>query len=120
MQKLISIMTDVAGADRRRPFLPQSHGNFCEYAWGGLLLLGLAELQGVAGLWLLHLIGATLTTGRVLYSIASSVPIAELKVQGNSRVYARIHGACSSHSRWLRAAHGLKHCKGLFRAQHLN
>ena len=71
----------------------QSHGNFCEYAWGGLLLLGLAELQVAAAPWLLHLIGATLTAGRVLYSIASSVPKAELKVTGNKRISTRKHGA---------------------------
>mmetsp|Transcript_8407 Transcript_8407/g.25236 ORF Transcript_8407/g.25236 Transcript_8407/m.25236 type:complete len:178 (-) Transcript_8407:3148-3681(-) len=72
--------------------LSRSHGNFCEYAWGGLLLLALAEVGGAGSPWLLHLIGATLTVGRVLYSVASSVPISELKVKGNPRVYTRIHG----------------------------
>ena len=44
------------------------HGNFCEYAPMGLVLLALAELQSSPAL-VLHLIGSLLVAGRVIHAI---------------------------------------------------
>lgn len=42
-------------------------GNCAEYAPLGLILLGMAELQGAPG-WVLHLLGLMLLSGRVLHA----------------------------------------------------
>lgn len=46
----------------------RAHGNFAEYAPLGLLLLGIAELQGSQG-WLLHAMGLLLLVGRLLHGV---------------------------------------------------
>ena len=43
-------------------------GNCAEYAPIGLLLLAMAELQGAPG-WVVHLLGLSLLTGRILHAI---------------------------------------------------
>lgn len=46
----------------------QAQGNFAEYVPLGLILLGLAELNG-AGAILLHMIGLPLLAGRVMHGL---------------------------------------------------
>jgi uncharacterized protein len=46
----------------------RAHGNFAEYAPLGLLLLGIAELQGRPN-WALHILGAMLLVGRVIHGL---------------------------------------------------
>lgn len=46
----------------------RAHGNCAEYAPMGLLLLAMAELQGAPD-WVVHLLGLTLLTGRVLHAV---------------------------------------------------
>lgn len=49
----------------------RAHANFVEYAPLGLVLLALAELNGVAA-WGLHAIGAALLAGRALHGYGIS------------------------------------------------
>lgn len=62
-QMHISIGT---GGDPRFERAVRAHGNFSEYVPFTLLLMGLAELNGVAALYL-HLLGSTLLAGRLLH-----------------------------------------------------
>jgi uncharacterized membrane protein YecN with MAPEG domain len=50
----------------------RAQANCAEYAPFGLLLLLLLELQGVEALWL-HLLGVTLTLGRLAHAIGFSL-----------------------------------------------
>jgi uncharacterized membrane protein YecN with MAPEG domain len=49
----------------------RAHANFAEYVPLALILMALAELQGVSG-WGLHTIGLCLVTGRVVHARALS------------------------------------------------
>jgi hypothetical protein len=46
----------------------RAQGNFAEYATLGIVLLGIAELQGEAALWL-HGLGAMLLVGRLAHGL---------------------------------------------------
>ncbi len=46
----------------------RAHGNFAEYAPWGLLLMGIAELNGRPG-WLLHVMGLLLIVGRIVHGL---------------------------------------------------
>ena len=46
----------------------RAQANWVEYAPLGLLLLMMAEMQGTPG-WVVHLLGASLTFGRLLHAI---------------------------------------------------
>ncbi len=49
----------------------RAHGNFAEYCPLGIVLMALAELQGVPA-WTLHLIGAALIAGRLVHAYGVS------------------------------------------------
>lgn len=55
-----------SGDDRATEAAIRAQSNWAEYAPIGLILLLLAELQGVSGLWL-HLSGLLLLAGRALH-----------------------------------------------------
>ena len=55
------------GGNQRLQRCQRAHGNFAEYVPLALVLMTLAELQGT-GTWLLHLIGAMLTAGRLIHA----------------------------------------------------
>jgi uncharacterized membrane protein YecN with MAPEG domain len=61
----------------------RSQANFAEYAPFGILLLAIAELQGMAGA-LVHLFGAMLFLGRVIHSwsLAQSPQVFPARVAG--------------------------------------
>ena len=54
------------GGDRLLLRRQRVHGNFAEYVPLVLVLMALAELQGLAA-WALHIFGATLLIGRVVH-----------------------------------------------------
>lgn len=56
----------------------RAHGNFAEYAPLGLILIGLAEMNGLPTLAVAGLAGL-LVMGRVLHAIALSTPIRRMK-----------------------------------------
>lgn len=61
----------------------RAQANFAEYAPLGVILLAMAELQGVSP-WLLHLLGLTLLAGRMLhaYGFGSTPQIVPLRIWG--------------------------------------
>jgi uncharacterized protein len=46
----------------------RAHGNFAEYVPLGLLLMGIAEVQG-SQTWLLHIVGLMLLAGRLMHGL---------------------------------------------------
>jgi uncharacterized protein len=46
----------------------RAHGNFAEYVPLGLLLMGIAEVQG-SQTWLLHVVGLMLLAGRLMHGL---------------------------------------------------
>ncbi len=69
----------------------RAQANCAEYAPFGLLLLALAELQGVSTP-LLHLLGLSLLAGRALhaYGFSASPPIQRLRVLGMTFTFVQI------------------------------
>jgi uncharacterized membrane protein YecN with MAPEG domain len=57
------------GGDSRLRRAVRAQGNCAEYAPIGLLLMAIAELNGVAD-WLLYIVGAALLAGRLLHALA--------------------------------------------------
>ncbi|MDJ0628804.1 MAG: MAPEG family protein [Rhodobacter sp.] len=59
------------------------HSNCAEYVPIGILLLGLAELQGMP-VWLVHIVGVVFTAGRVLhaYGFGSTPQVVPARVWG--------------------------------------
>lgn len=68
-----------AGMQRRI----RGQANCAEYAPIGLILIGMAEIQGAGGLWL-HLTGAMLLAGRIAhgYAFSCTVPSMSGRVGG--------------------------------------
>jgi uncharacterized protein len=66
----------VSLGDGNNPALAQAiraHGNFAEYVPLALILIGLAEAQGAAGMFL-HVLGGGLLAGRLLHAWGMSQP----------------------------------------------
>ncbi len=55
-------------------------GNFAEYVPFALLLLAMAELNGLGALWL-HTLGAVLLVGRVVHAVGVSQPGEDLRLR---------------------------------------
>lgn len=56
------------------------HGNFAEYVPFALLLLGMAELNGLGGVWV-HILGVMLLCGRALHAYGVSKPKEDLRIR---------------------------------------
>lgn len=56
------------------------HGNFAEYVPFALLLLGMAELNGLGGVWV-HILGVLLLSGRALHAYGVSKPKEDLRIR---------------------------------------
>lgn len=63
-QRITARVAHGDGGDKELNLRQRVHSNFNEYVPLGLILLGLAELQG-APLWVIHLLGATLLIARL-------------------------------------------------------
>ncbi len=74
----------------------RAQGNCSEYAPFGILLILLAELQGIGALWL-HLSGLLLLTGRVLHGIGLTYPYGrfQTRVPGMAITFAAFFMAIS-------------------------
>lgn len=55
-------------------------GNFAEYVPFALLLLAMAELNGLGALWL-HTLGAVLLLGRAVHAVGVSQPSEDLRLR---------------------------------------
>lgn len=71
------------GSDRDMVKRMRTQANFVEYAGIGIILLLMAELQGLAP-WLMHLAGLALLAGRALhaYGFGSTPQIVPLRIWG--------------------------------------
>jgi uncharacterized membrane protein YecN with MAPEG domain len=79
------------GGDKDLVKTMRAQANCAEYAPMGLILLGLAELQGAPG-WALHMLGLTLLVGRLMhaYGFSRTPQIVSLRKTGMSLTYAML------------------------------
>ena len=68
------------GGDERLQRAIRVHGNFAEYVPFALLLIGMAELDGIGGVWV-HILGAMLLAGRALHAYGVSKPKEDLRIR---------------------------------------
>lgn len=68
------------GGDERLQRAIRVHGNFAEYVPFALLLIGMAELNGLGSVWV-HLMGAVLLIGRALHAYGVSNPREDLRIR---------------------------------------
>lgn len=68
------------GGDERLQRAIRVHGNFAEYVPFALLLIGMAELNGLGSVWV-HLMGAVLLIGRALHAYGVSNPKEDLRIR---------------------------------------
>jgi uncharacterized membrane protein YecN with MAPEG domain len=74
--------TDLGDGDNPSMFRRiRAHGNFVEYVPMGLILLGLNEVSGAGGIWLVT-IGALLLVGRILHAAGMIFTISPSRVIG--------------------------------------
>ena len=74
--------TDLGDGDNPSMFRRiRAHGNFVEYVPMGLILLGLNEVSGAGGIWLVA-IGALLLVGRILHAAGMIFTISPSRVIG--------------------------------------
>lgn len=79
------------GGDKTLLKAIRAQANCAEYAPTGLILLGLAELQGAPG-WALHLLGLSLVAGRVMhaYGFSRTPQIVALRQAGMVLTYVML------------------------------
>ncbi len=86
------------GGDQRLLRRQRVQGNFAEYAPFALLLMALAEWQGVPA-WSLHLIGVALVAGRLLHAYGVNQEAEKLQFRGAGMMltfFALISGAIAN------------------------
>ena len=68
------------GGDKLLQRAIRVHGNFAEYVPFALLLIGIAEFNGLGAIWL-HLMGVALLAGRALHAYGVSKPKEDLRIR---------------------------------------
>ncbi len=68
------------GGDKLLQRAIRVHGNFAEYVPFALLLVGIAEFNGLGAFWL-HFMGIALLAGRALHAYGVSKPKEDLRIR---------------------------------------